>query len=68
MDPHTAVAADAVQKLNNEIINKTIMLATAHPAKFPNALESSGISLDKIPYSLKKVLSKKEKAYERQKA
>ena len=64
MDPHTAVAADAVQKLNNEIINKTIMLATAHPAKFPNALESSGISLDKIPYSLKKVLSKKEKAYE----
>jgi len=64
MDPHTAVAADAVKKLNNKINNKTIMLATAHPAKFPNALESSGVSLDKIPYSLEKVLSKKEKAYE----
>ena len=44
MDPHTAVAADAVTKLNDRLENNTIILATAHPAKFPNALEKAGIN------------------------
>ena len=60
MDPHTAVAADAVSKLNDILENKTIILSTAHPAKFPNALEKANINLKTIPKNLQKVLNKKE--------
>ena len=60
MDPHTAVAADAVTKLNDRLENNTIILATAHPAKFPNALEKAGINLTNLPKNLQKVLNKKE--------
>ena len=60
MDPHTAVAADAVSKLNDRLENKTIILATAHPAKFPNALEKADINLTNVPKNLQKVLNKKE--------
>ena len=60
MDPHTAVAADAVNNLRDELRNKTIILATAHPAKFPNALKNAGIKNDSIPHNLKEVLTKEE--------
>ena len=60
MDPHTAVAADAVSKLNDRLENNTIILATAHPAKFPNALEKADINLTNVPKNLQKVLNKKE--------
>jgi threonine synthase len=60
MDPHTAVAADAVSKLNDKLENKIIILATAHPAKFPNALKKADINLTNIPKNLQKVLNKKE--------
>ena len=60
MDPHTAVAADAVSKLNDRLENKTIILATAHPAKFPNALKKADINLTNVPKNLQKVLNKKE--------
>ena len=60
MDPHTAVAADAVYNLRDKLRNKTIILATAHPAKFPNALKNAGIKNDGIPHNLKEVLAKEE--------
>ena len=60
MDPHTAVGADAVSKLNDRLENKTVILSTAHPAKFPNALEKAGINLTTIPKNLEKVLDKEE--------
>ena len=60
MDPHTAVAADAVTKLNDRLENNTIILATAHPAKFPNALKKADINLITVPKNLQKVLNKKE--------
>jgi len=63
MDPHTAVAAKAVIKLNNTLSNKTVILSTAHPAKFPIALKNAGINLDKTPKNLEKVLSMKEVEY-----
>ena len=40
--------------------NNTIILATAHPAKFPNALEKAGINLTNVPKNLQKVLNKRE--------
>ena len=63
MDPHTAVAAKAVIKLKNTLSNKTVILSTAHPAKFPIALENAEINLDNIPNNLEKVLNMKEVEY-----
>ena len=62
MDPHTAVAAKAVSSLKDKLKNKTIILSTAHPAKFPNALKKAGIISDDIPSNLAEVISKKEVA------
>ena len=62
MDPHTAVAADAVMKFNNQLKGNTLVLSTAHPAKFPDALQKSGITLEDIPQRLTEVINKKEHA------
>ena len=61
MDPHTAVAADAVRILKNALESNTVILSTAHPAKFPNALGNAGLHTD-MPNKLSAVLNKKEKA------
>ena len=60
MDPHTAVAADAVIRTNNKIKGNTLVLSTAHPAKFPDALQKSDITLENIPKRLADVINKKE--------
>ena len=61
MDPHTAVAADAVRSLKDALVSKTVILSTAHPAKFPTALNNAGLHTD-MPNKLSAVLNKKEKA------
>ena len=60
MDPHTAVAADAVERLNNKLRNKTIILSTAHPAKFPDVIKDAGLSIEAIPKKLNEVIHKEE--------
>ena len=62
MDPHTAVAADAVKSLRDKLSGKTVILSTAHPAKFPLALKNAGISINNIPKKLSEVLNRKETA------
>ena len=61
MDPHTAVAADAVRSLKNALVSKTVILSTAHPAKFPTALNNASLHID-MPNKLSAILNKKEKA------
>ena len=61
MDPHTAVAADAVRSLKDALVSKTVILSTAHPAKFPTALSNASLHID-MPNKLSAVLNKKEKA------
>ena len=60
MDPHTAVGAKAVLDLDKNIDGKTVILSTAHPAKFPDALKKAGIELKNIPNSLSAIINKKE--------
>ena len=62
MDPHTAVAADAVKSLKDKLQGKTIILSTAHPAKFPSVLKNAGLSINNIPNKLSEVLNKNEVA------
>ncbi|MEK9690349.1 MAG: threonine synthase [Pelagibacteraceae bacterium] len=58
LDPHTAIGYGAFEKVNIEGIN--IVLATAHPCKFPNAiLEATGVN-ENLPDELKFILDEKE--------
>jgi threonine synthase len=47
LDPHAAVAVAAVSKLSSEFNpdTKVVCLATAHPAKFPDAIRKA-LALD----------------------
>jgi threonine synthase len=58
LDPHTAIGYGALKKVNIDGIN--IILATAHPCKFPKAiLEATGVNED-LPEELKFILDEKE--------
>ena len=59
IDPHTAVAIGAVNKISLE--GNTVILATAHPSKFSDVvMEETGIKPE-LPENLKNILDKKEK-------
>jgi threonine synthase len=59
LDPHTAVAADEAFKKSNAD-NHFIILATAHPAKFPKVYEELQIKLSSLPKGLHDLEKKKE--------
>jgi len=59
IDPHTAVAAGVADKISLE--DETVVLATAHPAKFSDVvMKETNIKPD-LPENLKKILNQKEK-------
>jgi threonine synthase len=39
LDPHTAVGIGAVERLRRQLTHTVVTMATAHPAKFPDAVE-----------------------------
>jgi len=58
IDPHTAVAIGAANKISLE--GKTVILATAHPFKFSDTvMQETGVKPE-LPKSLKNILDKKE--------
>ena len=58
LDPHSAIGFGALKKVN--IKGNNIVLATAHPCKFPEAIDKSiGIKPD-LPNELKYVMNEKE--------
>ena len=59
VDPHTAVGIGAVKKLGLE--KNCIVLSTAHPCKFPKAIEAAISKTENLPDSLKYVNDRKEK-------
>ena len=62
IDPHTAVASEAVTKLSSALESKTIILATAHPAKFPDSIAEAGLTIEDMPEKLSSVYNDKERA------
>ena len=58
LDPHTAVGYGALSKVKLEGIS--IVLATAHPSKFPEAINSTIKIKPELPSELKHVLDEKE--------
>ena len=60
IDPHTAVALGVANKLS--LANDTVILATAHPAKFSESvMRETNIKPD-LPGNLEKILNQKERA------
>ena len=57
LDPHTAIGVGAAQKLS---LNDCVVLSTAHPCKFPDAMSSAINKHEKLPNELQYVLDKKE--------
>jgi len=58
IDPHTAIGVGAVEKLN---LTNAVILATAHPCKFPTAIEKAISKSEKLPESLNYIYDKEEK-------
>ena len=59
IDPHTAVGAGVMKKIS--LKENTIILSTAHPAKFSDTVfQETGIRPE-LPENLKNILNKKEK-------
>jgi len=59
VDPHTAVGIGAVRKLGLE--KNCVVLSTAHPCKFPNAIKDAISKTEDLPDSLNYVNDRKEK-------
>ena len=64
IDPHTAVAAVAVDNLSKQLKNSTLILSTAHPAKFPDSIAEAGIAIKEIPKRLSDVFEKEERTFD----
>ena len=59
VDPHTAVGIGAAKKLGLE--KNCVVLSTAHPCKFPQAIKDAISKTENLPDSLKYVNDRKEK-------
>jgi len=59
IDPHTAVAIGAVNKISLE--GNTVILATAHPSKFSDVVMKETNIKPELPEDLKNILVEKEK-------
>ncbi len=57
LDPHTAVGVGAAKKLS---FNDCVVLSTAHPCKFPDAIKDAINKNEKLPEELQHVLDKDE--------
>ena len=59
VDPHTAVGIGAVKKLRLE--NNCVVLSTAHPCKFPQAIQDAISKTEDLPSRLGYINGRKEK-------
>ena len=62
LDPHTAVGVAAARKLGvDPAVNPLVVLGTAHPAKFPEAVEAACGIEPKLPSVFSDLMSRKER-------
>lgn len=63
LDPHTAIGLEAARKCWKDKSTPMITLATAHPVKFPEAVEKANCASPSLPEHMKD-LFEREEAYE----
>lgn len=62
MDPHTAIGFEAGRLAQSDVSGPMICLATAHPAKFVEAVERSGVDTNaELPHHLKDLMQREER-------
>lgn len=61
LDPHTAVGLAAGQRVRKKTGTPLIVLGTAHPAKFPDAVKDASGVHPELPPHLKDLMSRKER-------
>ncbi|HEY0291670.1 MAG TPA: threonine synthase [Hansschlegelia sp.] len=61
LDPHTAVAYAVAESADLDPATPTVVLSTAHPAKFPDAVEAASGVRPELPPHLAELLEKPEK-------
>ena len=64
MDPHTAVALESSEQLKGLYTGKNVILATAHPAKFPKILEEASLKISSLPERLSLIYNKEERFFD----
>ncbi len=60
LDPHTAIGVYAARAKRKDAAIPMVILATAHPAKFAEAISKAGLTPAPLPESLRGISSRKE--------
>lgn len=60
LDPHTAVGLTGAKQIANKTEGDVVLLATAHPAKFPDAVEKAIGFRPELPAHLSDLFTRKE--------
>ena len=61
LDPHTAVAHAVAEKAGLDPATPTVVLSTAHPAKFPDAVEAASGVRPELPAHLSELMNAPER-------
>jgi threonine synthase len=62
LDPHTAIGVDAARKTRRRQDIPMVVLATAHPAKFPEAVRKAGQDADPaLPHHMQDLFEREER-------
>lgn len=62
LDPHTAIGVQAARKTRKNKTVPMICLATAHPAKFPEAIKDAGLDqTPQLPHHMRDLFDREEK-------
>mgnify|MGYP000146649020 FL=1 len=62
IDPHTAIGVGAARACRRDLSVPMVTLATAHPVKFPEAVEKSGVGIEpELPHHLADLYDRAEK-------
>lgn len=62
LDPHTAIGVQAGRKTRKTAETPMICLATAHPAKFPESVQQSGVGVEpELPHHMQDLFARKER-------
>ncbi len=61
LDPHTAIGVEAARKVRNGIDEPMVCLATAHPAKFGEAIQKAGLQDPELPHHMADLFEREER-------
>ena len=62
LDPHTAIGVESARRCRRDATVPMVTMGTAHPAKFPDAVNHSGVGVEaSLPAHLSDLLEREER-------